>query len=119
MTSEKQKAAERWANAHDHDICPDCAAEGDIALCLATCLECAFLAGDKHGYARAKAKLDWLRNNHEVGATCTEGECVICGVIDCPDGEPLHYHHDGCPACNKLMGMCDCPALKEARGNEK
>ncbi len=26
-------------------------------------------------------------------------ECVICGQRDCPHGEPLHYHHDGCPAC--------------------
>ena len=20
-------------------------------------------------------------------------------IMDCPYGEPLHYHHDGCPAC--------------------
>lgn len=26
-------------------------------------------------------------------------ECMVCGGIDCPDGEPLHYHHDACPAC--------------------
>ena len=21
------------------------------------------------------------------------------GIIACPHAEPLHYHHDGCPAC--------------------
>ena len=31
--------------------------------------------------------------------TCPIGECVECGERDCPHGEPLHYHHDGCPAC--------------------
>ena len=35
-----------------------------------------------------------LRN--EDGATY---ECLACGERDCPHGEPLHYHHDGCPAC--------------------
>jgi hypothetical protein len=27
------------------------------------------------------------------------GECMACGERNCPHGEPLHYHHDGCPAC--------------------
>jgi len=31
--------------------------------------------------------------------TCKNDECMVCGVRDCPDREPLHYHHDGCPAC--------------------
>jgi len=30
---------------------------------------------------------------------CTEPECIICGQIVCPHHEPLHFHHDGCPAC--------------------
>ena len=21
------------------------------------------------------------------------------GILACPHAEPLHYHHDGCPAC--------------------
>jgi hypothetical protein len=28
---------------------------------------------------------------------CSEPECTICGIIACPMGEPLHFHHDGCP----------------------
>jgi hypothetical protein len=28
-----------------------------------------------------------------------DSECMACGVRDCPYSEPLHYHHDGCPAC--------------------
>lgn len=31
--------------------------------------------------------------------TCKVAECMECAVIDCPYKEPLHYHHDGCPAC--------------------
>lgn len=30
---------------------------------------------------------------------CTDMECLACGQILCPYGEPLHFHHDGCPAC--------------------
>lgn len=29
---------------------------------------------------------------------CDDPECLMCGIIACPDGEPLHFHHDGCPA---------------------
>ncbi len=32
-------------------------------------------------------------------AACVNLECLACGERDCPHGEPLHYHHDGCPAC--------------------
>jgi hypothetical protein len=32
---------------------------------------------------------------------CTDGECMVCGVIICPYHEPLHFHHDGCPACSQ------------------
>ena len=32
---------------------------------------------------------------------CRIDECFICGIRDCPSNEPLHYHHDGCPACYK------------------
>lgn len=31
--------------------------------------------------------------------TCPVDECIACGERDCPHHEPLHYHHDGCPAC--------------------
>lgn len=27
-------------------------------------------------------------------------ECSACAVRDCPEHEPLHYHHDGCPSCD-------------------
>lgn len=30
---------------------------------------------------------------------CPENECSACASIVCPHGEPLHLHHDGCPAC--------------------
>lgn len=31
---------------------------------------------------------------------CENDECSVCAVRDCPHREPLHYHHDGCPACD-------------------
>jgi len=31
-------------------------------------------------------------------------ECIRCGELDCPHNEPLHYHHDGCPACHGTAG---------------
>ena len=32
--------------------------------------------------------------------------CEQCGDIFCPWGEPLHYHHDGCPCCS-MVGVWD------------
>lgn len=29
---------------------------------------------------------------------CGDPECMICGIIACRFSEPLHFHHDGCPA---------------------
>lgn len=31
---------------------------------------------------------------------CDDWECLTCGVLFCPYSEPLHFHHDGCPACD-------------------
>lgn len=31
---------------------------------------------------------------------CANPECIVCGAIVCPHHEPLHFHHDGCPACD-------------------
>ena len=36
----------------------------------------------------------------EDAKTCVQIECVECAKVDCPHNEPLHWHHDGCPACN-------------------
>lgn len=39
-----------------------------------------------------------LAKLHNLEA-CTTDECLVCGVLACPKKEPLHFHHDGCPAC--------------------
>lgn len=36
--------------------------------------------------------------HHHLVATCHDGECLTCGAAMCPDHEPMHFHHDGCPA---------------------
>ncbi len=47
----------------------------------------------------------FVQGNHQCCGSilaCTNDgndECIACGERDCPHGEPLHYHHDGCPAC--------------------
>ncbi len=49
------------------------------------------LSGDE----AARAQVDPLLN------TCAGIEfCEQCAVIFCPYGEPLHFHHDGCPCCD-------------------
>jgi len=36
---------------------------------------------------------------HPPTDVCPDYECSMCAIRDCPWHEPLHYHHDGCPAC--------------------
>lgn len=46
-----------------------------------------------------ESKLAALRAYHgRVGDPGHDGECGICAVLDCLWHEPLHYHHDSCPA---------------------
>lgn len=35
---------------------------------------------------------------------CPDHECYLCGFQECPHKEPLHFHHDGCPACSQDVG---------------
>lgn len=35
----------------------------------------------------------------ESKSWCQDPECTTCAILLCPFAEPLHYHHDGCPAC--------------------
>lgn len=36
-----------------------------------------------------------------------KAECVHCGSLGCPHSEPLHYHHDGCPARPEDLRLMD------------
>ena len=47
----------------------------------------------------AEAKLQAVRDAHPW-VDCLDDECELCGVLVCPHNEELHYHHDGCPACD-------------------
>lgn len=49
--------------------------------------------GFRDGAASKEKIIDALLNH------CEDGECHVCSQIICPHGEPLHFHHDGCPAC--------------------
>lgn len=52
------------------------------------------------------------KHGHRNSALCPEDECIVCAMIDCPHGEPFHYHHDGCPACHSdldfIERIADC-----------
>lgn len=43
---------------------------------------------------------DNIPSLHPHTDACPDMECTICSERDCPRGEPLHYHHDGCPVCD-------------------
>jgi hypothetical protein len=40
---------------------------------------------------------------HDVPCSppCEDEYCAGCAMQDCPHREPLHRHHDGCPACSQ------------------
>ena len=40
----------------------------------------------------------------EILAQCPDAECSECGRIICPLGDPMHFHHDGCPAEAEVAG---------------
>lgn len=48
----------------------------------------------------ASKKLRALRQVHQRSDPHPRTDCMICGVLDCPAAEPLHYHPDGCPVCD-------------------
>lgn len=61
---------------------------------------------DDFGMVAALFKNTQLVEAHRDDAArkdCLRDECLLCGVMDCPDGHIEHYFHDGCPSCyNKL-----------------
>lgn len=38
---------------------------------------------------------------------CPDPECDECGKLVCINGEPLHFHRDGCPGCDGKLTMFD------------
>ncbi len=63
----------------------------DVILTIA--LPGLWVGGDPHADIRARVP------GHPTFGDCSERECMVCGVRDCPRGDPLHYQQDGCPAC--------------------
>ena len=51
-------------------------------------------------------KIPKLKSDYELAiwlsrhkSKCKDYECLICSVMDCPHGDLIHNHHDGCPSC--------------------
>jgi hypothetical protein len=38
---------------------------------------------------------------------CSDEDCAPCAMTECGFREPLHRHHDGCPACSLLWALED------------
>lgn len=38
-------------------------------------------------------------NDPPCSPPCDREYCAGCAMLECPHREPLHRHHDGCPAC--------------------
>lgn len=48
-----------------------------------------------------------MDQSHPAAEVCDIDECMICARRDCPRGEPLHYHHDGCPCCDMPLPLLE------------
>jgi hypothetical protein len=69
-----------------------CAAELEAALVT-------LRAALSKSYDELKYEIWVTLNQAHPRECCADPECVVCGMIACPDHEPMHFHHDGCPAC--------------------
>ncbi len=45
-----------------------------------------------------RAALGAIAEGHPPASMCPDSECLVCGYRACPKREPMHFHHDGCPA---------------------
>lgn len=90
----------------DKGFCPSCADDEraeDFISCLGNgkTIEQCEADNDKIDEELSLSCPDFEKEakNHPATTDCPDSECYICGWRDCPHHEPLHYHHDGCPAC--------------------
>ena len=64
---------------------------------------CAEETGGWEGFT--KDFVSWWVSNHVTkhvdgpAEECPQDECAACALKWCPDKDPMHYHHDGCPSC--------------------
>lgn len=65
-----------------------------------------FLKGDTDGEVEFGIHED---KKHFVLAICDNAECLTCGAALCPHYEPMHLHHDGCPACAEALPIGQAP----------
>jgi hypothetical protein len=77
--------------------CSACGALCDGDACSQECVD--KLEADAFRNSGLEACKECGRTDHEDIETPYLAECLRCGEQDCPDQEPLHYHHDGCPMC--------------------
>ena len=67
-------------------------------------MQALLLAVENARKAGAESVRSILQAVHKID-NCDATECMICSIAQCPHSEPLHFHHDGCPACEGPYGM--------------
>lgn len=77
-----------------------------MGLALAFNSAASFELGPGALYSAALAMDSSDAPGHPRADECSTDECVVCAERDCPYREPLHYHHDGCPACWSAERAC-------------
>lgn len=50
--------------------------------------------------SRLKCKCTNRESEGHDESECIAAECKACGLVRCMYEEPLHFHHDGCTACD-------------------
>lgn len=63
-------------------------------------------------YREVSATLNAIMSYH-VRHEGPHDECCTCGMFACPENDPLHFHHDGCPSCETRWKDGPAAALKE------
>jgi hypothetical protein len=95
--SSKESSA---ASLAEVGVCMAC--HGRTAKANHLCSDCLRLVGDSlaETHQSLQRRIEELtRERDRLLDHCPGVECSECAVICCPHGDPLHFHHDGCPAC--------------------
>lgn len=51
----------------------------------------------------AAEREEWEKKCDALLAHCEVDECCVCSQIICPEKCSMHFHHDGCPACEERI----------------
>ena len=97
----------RWAQVHS--VAPSAAAE--CASEIEALRDAALSTGDAWIGSIPDLPIEAIlpERGPDAGVYGSEVLCEQCAVTFCPHRERLHFHHDGCPACDATDGAPPVP----------